>query len=229
MSNVPLSAKPVDQTFRKKWNKAEYEAKAYDREINGGDDARPVRPVTYEQDRGTAQARDKSLALDVMVGKRVQVEDERKVGFYCEKCDRAEKDSSAWLDHLNSLQHQRAVGTSMRAEVASVDDVRDRLKQLKRKELERDAFVPEEQELDFEAKLAELNRTEEERRAERKAKRKAAKRARRQQERSGVVSDSVTVDDGRGIALSTTDDTASNDTTHVQNGTETTTVVLFLI
>ena len=108
MSTSASGAKGVDQSFRKKWNKAEYEALALARAAAGGvlPEERATKPIIYDSDRGTSEARQKSLALDVMVGTHVAVEDIKKTGFYCAKCDRSEKDSASWIDHLNSVGHQ---------------------------------------------------------------------------------------------------------------------------
>jgi hypothetical protein len=48
-------------------------AAAAEREAKGGDEAAVVKPIIYEQDRGTSEARSGSLALDIMVGKHVAV------------------------------------------------------------------------------------------------------------------------------------------------------------
>ena len=105
--NYEIKSAGVDHSFRKRWNKEEYEALAAARAAAGGVlEPERTKAIIYEQDRGTSEARSKSLALDVMVGTHVEVEDIKKAGFYCPKCDRSEKDSAAWLDHLNSIQHQ---------------------------------------------------------------------------------------------------------------------------
>lgn len=56
------------------------------------------------------------------------------VGFYCETCNLTYRDSIQYLDHLNSKQHQYATGIKdSNVSVATLEDVRQRLKYLKAK------------------------------------------------------------------------------------------------
>jgi U4/U6.U5 tri-snRNP component SNU23 len=204
-SDVPLAPKAVDHTFRRKWDKSEFDAKANELGIKGVHDAAllldeankaaPVKAVTYEQDRGTATARTATLNLDEHVGERAEVQDAKRAGFYCAVCDRAEKDSSAWLDHLNSVRHQKNAGVSLRAERSTVTEVHDRLRELKRKAVHalagdddddhRDTAKSTLDDAAFEARLEKMRQTDEERLAEKRAKKRAKKKALRQQQRSG--------------------------------------------
>lgn len=43
------------------------------------------------------------------------------------------KDSQAWYDHINSKKHNQLMGMTMMVERVSVDKVKDRLANLKRK------------------------------------------------------------------------------------------------
>jgi hypothetical protein len=217
-SDVPLAPKAVDHTFRRKWDKSEFDAKANELGIKGVHDAAlllddanktaPVKAVTYEQDRGTATARTANLNLDEHVGERAEVQDAKRAGFYCAVCDRAEKDSSAWLDHLNSVRHQKNAGVSLRAERSTVTEVHDRLRELKRKAVHTLAGTDDDNDGDtakstlddaaFEARLEKMRQTDEERLAEKRAKKRAKKKALRQQQRSGgvVVDNDDDGDDG---------------------------------
>lgn len=207
--NVPLAPKAVDHTFRRKWNKDEYDAKATALGVTGVhnaalavDGAVEVKAVTYEQDRGTATARTTSLNLDQNVGVRVEVADARTAGFYCETCDRAVKDSASWLDHLNSVQHQKNAGTSLRAERSTVDEVHARFRELKRKALHSlahgDDATPDAaaliDETEFEARLERLRQTDEQRRAEKRARKRAKKKAAKKAARSSSTA-AADVDD----------------------------------
>jgi U4/U6.U5 tri-snRNP component SNU23 len=207
--NVPLAPKAVDHTFRRKWNKDEYDAKATALGVTGVhnaalavDGAVEVKAVTYEQDRGTATARTTSLNLDQNVGVRVEVADARTAGFYCAVCDRAEKDSASWLDHLNSVQHQKNAGTSLRAERSTVDEVHARLRELKRKALHSlahgDDATPDAaaliDETEFEARLERLRQTDEERLAEKRARKRAKKKAAKKAAAKSSSTDATTAD-----------------------------------
>jgi hypothetical protein len=205
--SVPLAPKAVDHTFRRKWNKAEYDAKAVELGVtsvhnaalavdNSADVGKPT--VTFEQDRGTANARNTSLNLEQQVGIRAEVADARTAGFYCSACDRAEKDSSAWLDHLNSVQHQKNAGAVLSAERSTVDEVHARLRELKRKHLhalanDDDARDPASllDETEFEARLERLRQTDEERLAEKRAKKRAKKKALKKALRAGGGTDTA--------------------------------------
>jgi len=93
-------------------------------------------------------------------------------GFYCEVCDITLKDSISYIDHLNEKSHLIAAGESGQVRASTVDEVRERLRWLKRKEREAKKDVV----VDLDARL-ELNRErEEQERAEKRRKRNEKRR-----------------------------------------------------
>ena len=53
--------------------------------------------------------------------------------FFCKVCNVNLKDSQAYIDHINSKNHYKAMGMSMVVERVGVDRVKERLAGLKRK------------------------------------------------------------------------------------------------
>lgn len=87
--------------------------------------------------RANLRARETQIDLVSKVGK-TQMHSlvaplSQQAGFYCEVCDCILKDSHAYLDHINGKWHNRALGMSMRVEKSSVEEVRQRLLEAKRR------------------------------------------------------------------------------------------------
>ncbi|CAG9321218.1 unnamed protein product [Blepharisma stoltei] len=95
--------------------------------------AKPV-PIDYSR---ALEARESKIKLDNQVGiRKIAAEDKsssKYLGYYCKPCDFSVNDSLAWLDHLNSEQHNRMHGNLMKVEKVTVDAVEQRLKELKQK------------------------------------------------------------------------------------------------
>lgn len=54
----------------------------------------------------------------------------RGAGFYCKECDLTFKDNLQWVEHENSMQHQRAIGQTGEVKRATAEDVHERIEML---------------------------------------------------------------------------------------------------
>ncbi|EOA91998.1 uncharacterized protein SETTUDRAFT_162537 [Exserohilum turcica Et28A] len=101
----------------------------------------------------------------------------RGAGAYCAACDLTFKDNIQYIEHLNSRQHLIATGQSGEVRRATLQEVRDRLRYLKRKREEDKALEV----TDLDARLAmnkeQLEKDAEEKRRLRNEKRRAKKKA----------------------------------------------------
>eukprot|EP00668_Euglena_longa_P029337 GGOE01036683.1.p1 GENE.GGOE01036683.1~~GGOE01036683.1.p1 ORF type:complete len:209 (+),score=70.65 GGOE01036683.1:79-705(+) len=169
------------------WDKAEYEVKAKERlaktleELKSNKFGRTGRlPPPANPKRDWLKGRDYDLNIEDKAG-RTQVANmglpaAQQAGFYCKTCDCVVKDSQNYLDHINGKKHQRNLGMSMRVERVTVDQVRRKFADLKRRREEEAAAKAG----DFEAKLQEkhdeFERQERERRELKKQRRKEKER-----------------------------------------------------
>ena len=48
---------------------------------------------------------------------------DKLIGFYCKLCNFSAKDNHSWLDHLNSFEHNRSLGSHMKVEKVTADSV----------------------------------------------------------------------------------------------------------
>jgi U4/U6.U5 tri-snRNP component SNU23 len=90
--------------------------------------------------RANLQARDFEIDLASKLNKSqvqsVAMPLSAQAGYFCNVCDCVLKDSLAYLDHINGKWHNRALGMSMRVEQSTVEQVRGRLDELKRRKKE---------------------------------------------------------------------------------------------
>ena len=139
--------------FRKKYDLDEYAAKAKDREaaekeerkarweakmagkkyykpLDGSETLSTARNATQDFSRlvGTSTL----VPAGAGVGKRG-----RGAGFYCEACDLTFKDNLQWIEHTNSMQHQRAIGATGEVRKATAEEVHARIEALWEREEER--------------------------------------------------------------------------------------------
>jgi U4/U6.U5 tri-snRNP component SNU23 len=140
-----------DVSFRRTWDRAEYAERAAKREAKEREEGKAryeaklagkkyVRRASTPPDVRETQARGQRLDVGAMVGKTMLVpagaavgKRGRGAGFYCEACDLTFKDNLQLVEHYNSKQHQIQVGESGEVKRAGVEEVRERLKWLKRK------------------------------------------------------------------------------------------------
>jgi len=135
-----------DTDFRKKFDRAEYAQKAKDREEKEKEESKLryeaklagkkyYKPLTGEETQ--TEARTKRLDVSANVGKTILMpagaatgKRGRGAGFYCEDCDLTFKDNLQWVEHINSMQHLRAIGESGEVKRATVEDVKRRIDEI---------------------------------------------------------------------------------------------------
>lgn len=188
-----MSTQPDDH--RRKWDRAQYERIAQDRikSLKTDGSKSDEAPISRE----LLKRRDYKVDLDSKLGKSVVISKttptSQSGGYYCNVCDCVVKDSINFLDHINGKKHQRNLGMSMKVERSSLDQVRSRFQQNKRKMEEKE----KDYELESRVKEAkeEEDRYKEYKREKRKdRKRKADDDADEEEEEDGAgVSDDMAV------------------------------------
>ncbi|CAH0407702.1 unnamed protein product [Chilo suppressalis] len=130
-----MSLRPEDH--RRKWDKDEFERIAAERlkaEIEEEERSKKKAPPIK---RELLKQRDYRVDLDSKLGKSVVITKNTPTsqsgGYYCNVCDCVVKDSINFLDHINGKKHQRNLGMSMKIERSSLDQVKARFAQNKRK------------------------------------------------------------------------------------------------
>ncbi|KAI0132932.1 hypothetical protein BJ170DRAFT_265861 [Xylariales sp. AK1849] len=189
-----------DTSFRKDWDLAEYAAKAKARESSEKEEAKAryeaklagkkyYKPLTGDETLTTARSRATDFSSQVGktqlvpggagVGKRG-----RGAGLYCEHCDLTYKDNLQWLDHINSMQHLRAIGQTGEVRKASAEDVHERITRLW--EQKQDEEMAATTSLKDRLKIQEVE-DEKEREVKRLKRKEAAEKARLKHEREKEV------------------------------------------
>ncbi|KAK4172162.1 hypothetical protein QBC36DRAFT_338549 [Triangularia setosa] len=180
-----------DTDFRKKYDLDEYAAKAAAREAAEKEErkarweAKMAGKKYYKPMDGTetlTTARNATQDFSKLVGTTSLVpagagvgKRGRGAGFYCEACDLTFKDNLQWLEHTNSMQHQRAVGATGQVKKATAEEVHARIEALwqRQQELKREQVISLQERL-------EVRKEEEEReREEKRRKRKEAEEKKR--------------------------------------------------
>jgi len=183
-----MSVKGVDNTFRRTWDKQVFEKKAQERlekeEEEEQVDLRRKEKVYSLKDMKPAQARDQALDFDGSVGKAIVIAStadvEKLGGFYCEACDCTMKDSQNYLDHINGKKHQRALGSSLKPERATLAQVRARLKLHKEKNLSSSEISQRED------RMERLNQLEQQKTVDKKNKKKGIMDKKREEKKKAL-------------------------------------------
>ncbi|CAD8054032.1 unnamed protein product [Paramecium primaurelia] len=120
--------KSVDEYGKQKWD---IEHKIFDKQEREDEEYDKNNP-RYTK---SLQARTDSVGIDEQIGRKRNVVKEGlkkdQSGFYCELCDELATDSLSWLDHLNSIMHNRLLGMNMKVDKVTVLDVKEKLQQIK--------------------------------------------------------------------------------------------------
>ncbi|KAK4234550.1 ubiquitin-conjugating enzyme E2 15 [Achaetomium macrosporum] len=180
-----------DTDFRKKYDLDEYAAKAKEREAAEKEErkarweAKMAGKKYYKPMDGTetlTTARNATQDFSKLVGTSTLVpagagvgKRGRGAGFYCEACDLTFKDNLQWVEHTNSMQHQRNIGATGEVRKATAEEVHARIEALWEREQER----KREQVVSLKERLEVRKEEEEKEREEKRRKRKEAGERRR--------------------------------------------------
>ncbi|KAG2016182.1 hypothetical protein CC2G_009374 [Coprinopsis cinerea AmutBmut pab1-1] len=182
-----------DTDFRKKWDKEEFAERAKrkddeerermkENEERLKQGKRPRKGTKKDLPKPTElmKAREAPLELDKNLGKTMVVQNPGgrgpgQPGFYCETCNRTYKDTVAYLDHINSRAHLRAIGQSTKIERSTLAQVQARIAYLR----EKTKAASSAKDFDFDKRLAEIRAKERAAREQKKAEKKAEKEQKR--------------------------------------------------
>ncbi|CAG8476316.1 8415_t:CDS:10 [Diversispora eburnea] len=136
--------------------------------------AKFLKDAEPEQPRDLLKARTEKVVLDANLNKTQVVVStsvaSKQPGFYCKECDCVVKDSVNYLDHINGKKHQRNLGMSMKVERSSLDQIKTKLANMKKKKDEGPQVY------DFDAQIEKYQKKEEEDKKRRKERKKAKKK-----------------------------------------------------
>ncbi|KAL2231287.1 UNVERIFIED_CONTAM: Zinc finger matrin-type protein 2 [Sesamum indicum] len=180
-----VQAAGVDNTFRRKFDREEYLQRAREREEKVSLWELPRGPPVQ---RKPLKHRDYEVDLESRLGKTQVVTPiaplSQQAGYYCSVCECVVKDSANYLDHINGKKHQRALGMSMRAERATLEQVQRRFEVLKKRK-DTGGFT----EQDFDERILKQQQEEEERKRQRREKKKEKKKEKATEEEPEVDPD----------------------------------------
>lgn len=167
-----MSLRPDDH--RRKWDREEYERLAQERLKGEEEDEEESGKKNIPTKRELLKQREYKVDLDSKLGKSVVINKNTPTsqsgGYYCNVCDCVVKDSINFLDHINGKKHQRNLGMSMRIERSTLDQVRSRFQQNKKKMEEK------KKDYDMTVRMQELAEEEERLKEYRREKRQEKKR-----------------------------------------------------
>lgn len=203
---APSKSTALDTSFRKTWDRAEYAAKASEREAaervesKARHEAKVLGKKYYAPrahtppDAHETASRTSRLNVSANVGKTSLVpagaptgRRGRGAGFYCAECDLTFKDNLQFVDHLNSRQHLAATGQTGEVRKATLEEVRERLQWLARKKREEMEGVENVVDL---GKRLEVRAQEEEKEREEKRRKRNDKR-RKTEGGTGIKDDDI--------------------------------------
>lgn len=179
-------------SFRREWDKEAFEKKAKERldaelALEEEREERKTAPQPIVQ-RAPLQRRTEELRLAKFVNTRQIVTGAQAIAgqmagaYHCKVCDCVLRDHQNYLLHINGKKHNRMLGMSMRAERATVEEVRARLSSFKEEQVQTQELTADEKAEQFlrqfdervsAAKEAEILEAKEKRRAEKERKRGA--------------------------------------------------------
>ena len=78
--------------------------------------------------------RTEDVGIDASLGQHRTVEQDSNwrasKGFVCEVCNVGYNDSISWMEHINSVRHNSALGMNMKVEKVTADRVKEKLERL---------------------------------------------------------------------------------------------------
>ncbi|PGH07130.1 U4/U6.U5 tri-snRNP component SNU23 [Blastomyces parvus] len=182
-----------DTSFRKTWDREEYSKKAAAEEAKSKEESKARyeaklagkkyhAPVDFSSLEATS-SRSERLNVASMVGKTTIIpagsatgKRGRGAGFYCPECNLTYKDNIQFVEHLNSRQHLIATGQSGEVVVATLEDVRQRLRWLSHKKRVQEEEERKAGQLDLGERLKTREEEEAKEREERRRKRNEKRR-----------------------------------------------------
>ncbi|QRV76569.1 Zinc-finger double-stranded RNA-binding domain-containing protein [Ceratobasidium sp. AG-Ba] len=165
--------KASEAGFRRKWDTEEFAQKAKEKDeaekkrMQENDElmkkGKRPRKAKEELPKPTElmKQREHNLELDKNLNKTIIVQNAGgrgpgQPGFYCDLCQRTCKDTSGYLDHVNSRQHLRRLGQTTQVARSTLDQVRARIALLREKTKE----VSAARTFDFEKRLQDIKDAE---------------------------------------------------------------------